>query len=197
MELRVIQCQVGQFNLLGNEKSLSFSIGLFENNQLIKEGELKARLYYSGEPNEIDDFDDAINNLPRIFEKCYQYAGRVISSTDYESEAILFAKLYLQNLSALDAHHLAKHKERTAKKIAELQKEMEWSEILYDISYEVNAVIEKEIAKYRKWRDSSESEMSQFKEETEGYAKCKKRIGEYNDKIAYLESSKVVPVENS
>lgn len=197
MELRVIQCQVGRFNLLGTEKSLSFSIGLFENNQLIKEGDIKARLYYSGEPDEIEDFEDAFDHLPQIFDKCYKYAQRIISSTDYEAEALLFAKLYSLHLTELDSYHLSKHKERVSKKITELQKELGWDTILWDISNEVNATIDNEICKYRKWLGSSEKEMVQYKEDTEGFLKCKKRISEYSNKIAKLESDKIQLVENS
>jgi len=192
MELRVIQCQVGQFNLLGNEKSLSFSIGLFEKNVLIKDGENKARLYYSGDPEEYDDFKDAIDDLENVFEKCYAYANRVFSSTDYVAECILFAKLYNQHYEAIDAWLLAKRKKETEDKIARLQKQLEQDSILPDLSWVVNNAIEKEVTKYSRWLGQDKDELDQLRENSEKYNKLQKRIDDRIKHIDWLKESKIV-----
>ena len=71
--LRVIQNSVGRYNLLSNEESLCFSMGLFDDDKLMSDGETKAKLYYSGDPDEKYGFEDAINNLDFVFEKCFEY----------------------------------------------------------------------------------------------------------------------------
>lgn len=195
MELRLIQCEVGKFNLLGSEKSLSFSMGLYENNTLIKEGDTRARIYYSGEPDEKDDFNNPFDNLEEIFSKCYNYGTRVISSTDYVAECMLFAKLYSQNYEAIDAALVEKHKNRVQEQITRLQKELEWNTIVPDIYYTVNECIDKEIKKYTKWAASSEKDLLELKEESEKYAKIKLDIERYKEKIIQLEANKIVPIE--
>lgn len=195
MELRLIQREVGRFNLLGSEKSLSFSMGLYEDNKIIKEGNRTAKIYYFGEPEEEDYFADPFNDLETIFEKCYEYSNKVISSTDYAGDCLLFAKLYSANYESINAQLLEKHKERTTNKIAKLERELKWDEIVPEITHTVNGCIEKEIKKYRKWIESSEKELSELKEESEKYQKTSLKIQAYRDSVLALERQKLVPDE--
>lgn len=189
MELRVIQCQVGQFNLLGNEKSLTFQMGLFEDGKIVEVDGIKAKLYYSGEPDDEYYFRDAKDNLRDIFERCYKYADKVISSTDYGAQCVLFAKLYSQNYESLSAATVAKRKVEIQKEIDKLQKELQQDTIIPEIWDMANWCIVGEIKKYKKWQESSEKELEQLKEGSEMHIKELQRIEGYRQKISTLESN--------
>jgi len=47
-----MQCSVGRFNLLSNEKNLSFSVGIYENDKLINVDGIDAVLHYFGDPDD-------------------------------------------------------------------------------------------------------------------------------------------------
>lgn len=193
MELKVTQCNVGKYNLLGNEKSLSFYMGIYDNNKLIEVDGIKALLHYSGEPDELSDFEDAINNLESIYEKCLKYADKVISSVDYEAQCLLFIKVYTDNFELINETQKTKERIAIEKGIQKLQKELE---NIYDLPadlYETtNSFIRQKINQYKKWQERHIKELPQIIEGTEKHALVTKKINDYQQKIDEL-TNKIIP----
>lgn len=197
MNLRVIQNEVGKFNWLNqSEKSLSFSMGLYEEGKLIEENGIKARIYYSGEPDDKSFFDDPFDNLEDVFQKCFDYSDRVISSTDYRAECLLFSKLYCSNYEQIDAQLVADKKERIEKKIAELQKELTYNTAIPDLSDISNYVINKKVQTLEKWLAIDQKEQDQVKEGTEKYSDLQKKIDRRKKEIGTLKSHLITSINN-
>ena len=195
MELRVLTNNVGCYNLLNpSQKTFEFSLAIVEDGeyQAIEIDGVRAVLQFSGEPEDKSDFDDPIDNLGSVFTKCFEFADKVWSTRDYRSQCLLFAKLYQENLDSMDAAMLAKHKEKTQNKIDQLQKELGWDAILYDLTYEINSAIQAKISKIKKSVAFKEKELSELKEDSESYGKSKKTLDGYLEEIKKLESQ-IIP----
>jgi hypothetical protein len=199
IELRVTQNSVGNFNWANqNEKSFVFQMGIFKDGQLIEENGIKALIRFSGDPDEAYTFEDPFDNLTEVFELCCKESGKWISSTDYLSQCLLFAKVYSENYEELNATLLQKHKERTEKKIAELQKSLAKSEIIpEDIWYMANSYIETEVSKYEKWILSNQKDLEQLKEDSPKHKELMERIEGYKSKIESLRSKELPIPENN
>lgn len=191
MEIKITQCSTGRFNLLSNEESLSFYMGIYHDGKIVTDGEKKAQLHYSGEVDDVDFFSRALENLEGVFEKCFEYGNRIMSSTDYRGNCLFFAKVYSENYEAIDGALVAAHKEKTQKQIEKLQREMEWNTVVPDISDTINYVIDKEIKTYKRWLDSSVKDLEQTKEGTNNYETISKNIDSYKKKIEMFENSKI------
>lgn len=177
--LKVTQCQVGQFNLLSNENSLSFYMGIIKDGKIIEEDGVRAQLCFSGDPDEYDTFEDAFGNLDYVFEKCWKYANNIISSANYKKQCLLFAKVYRENYEEINNSLLKEHKEKTERKIKELQHELEWNMIVPEEIYSFNSIIKKEIKKHQDWIESNNKKMLDLKEESESYRKLQKQNESY------------------
>lgn len=188
MEIKIIQHQVGQFNFLGNEKSLSFSMAIIKEGKVIEENGVKAMIHYSGEPDEYDDFDNAIENLSDVFEKCYGYSSKVVSSTNYAANCRLFVRIYTENYETLDNNFVAKKKERIEKQIAKLQSELSQNTILPELYEIANYLTQQEIKKYEGWLASEADKMNQLKEGSDLYEKAAVQVRKYSDRIAALQT---------
>lgn len=185
-ELKITQCQVGKFNLCSSEENLSFYLVLLKDGVIYEEDGVKAILYYSGEPEEKNDFENAIENLELVFEKCFQYANSIISSTNYKAQCILFAKTYQENWKQIDTLLLARYKEKVQKEIERFQRELDWNTIVPNIYYAAKGELEKEIQKYKRFRDSENKKLEQLKEDNPKYTKCIEQIESYNKRLIYL-----------
>ena len=185
MQIRVFNNQIGCFNLMNpSQKSFEFSMALLDDTgKTIEVDGVKAIIKYSGEPDDKDYFEDPMNDLGTVFMKCFEYGDRIWSSTDYKAQCLLFAKLYQENLGTMDAEVVRKHKEKTQKKIDELQKELNWNTILPDLTEDINSAIDAKIAKVKKSVAFKEKELSELKEDSESYAKAKKYLDDYNAEI--------------
>lgn len=194
VELRVIQSSVGSFNWANpSEKSFSFTIGLFgADRQLIVENGVKAVLHFSGDPDTENEFDEPLDNLRDVFDKCFKYSKRVWGSTDYEAQCLLFARIYTENYEALDNALVASHKQRVEKKIAELQKQLSWNNIIPEISDVVDECIDTEVKKYNTWIDMNKKELEQLKEDAPKYAELQKKNEGHQSKINSLQSLKTI-----
>lgn len=171
--LKVTQCQVGRFNMLSNEKSLSFYMSIFDDGVKVEENGILAQLYYSGEEDDYELFSDAINNIEEVFSKCYEYAERIISNTDYKAQCHLFYKVYMQNLEEINNSLLAAHKESVEKQIKKLQEQLKVTEIACDISYTADKCIKKRINLLYKWIEQDEKTLSELIPGTETHIKKK------------------------
>jgi hypothetical protein len=191
MELRVFNNQMGSFNILNpSQKSFEFSMGLCEDGiyKAIEVNGVRAVISFSGDEDDKADFEDPIENLGDVFTKCFQYSDKVWSTVNYKEQCLLFAKLYQENVDAMDAVMVEKHKVKTQKKIDELQKELNWNTILYDLADDINGAIQEKINKVKKSVAFKENELSELKEDSESYAKSKKTLDGYIAEIEKLQS---------
>jgi len=198
MNIRVSQCEVGKFNLCGSELSLSFYMSIYDGNTIVVRDGVKAQLHYSGEPDDIQYFEDAVENICDVFERCAKYAGRVWSSTDYFAQCMTFASVYQENFDQITAEYVANRNKDIERKIERLQRELANDSPLDSNLYEIsNDLIRAEIKKYTKWMDGCKIELDQVKEGTEKYANLTKKIEGYQKNIADF-TSKIIPqpVEN-
>lgn len=193
-EIKVRQCSVGKYNLLSNEQSLAFSMGLFEDGKLIEDGDNKALLHYSGDADELEDFKYySEEDIGWIFEKCFKYANSVRSTTDYEGNAMLFYREYSKDFETMAEDMEKAEKEKIKKQIEKLSKKLDSDLKPYDFRDDMADVIQKKIDKYNKWIASEVEKQSQFKKNTEGYRECSERIAKYKEKMDTL---KLKPTTN-
>lgn len=185
MELRINQCTTGRFNLLSNEETFSFYMGIYEDGKLITVGNDKAQIHYSGEKSEAWSYEDCFEQLEDIFPKCFEYACGVYSTTDYKANCLLFAKVYQENYEQLNEQAGVKRNEQIRKSIENLQKKLR-TDALPDISYSIEQSIKKRIASLEKSVKWNESQLADLKEESDKYAEVRKRTDKINSDIAAL-----------
>lgn len=198
MNIRVTQCEVGKFNLCSSESSFSFYMSIYDGNSVVVRDGVKAQLHYSGEPDDIGYFDNPIENLPDVLERCIKYAGRVWSSTDYFAQCIVFARVYQEHFEEITAAYVEKRDRALSMEIERMQKEMADKSPLSPYVYETaNECLQDEIGKQQKWMDQSKAELEQIKEGTEKYAEASKKIENYQKKIEKL-TAQIIPqtIEN-
>lgn len=189
--IKVTQCDIGQYNLLSNEKSLSFYMSIFnkEDNTVYEENDIKAQLHYSGEPYEVDIFRDAINNIEEVFTMCFKYAKNVMSSIDYKAQCLLFYKVYQANFENIESNMRNERDKRIKKQIERLQKELTY-DILYDLQYCYNNIIDNEISLLKKYIESINKQNMELKEDSHTFAKNIERIRNYQAKIEDYENKR-------
>lgn len=188
MKLRVFQNHVGRYNILNpSEKSFEFSMGIVNNENKIVEIEgIKARLSYSNsniEDSDIDYFKDPIENLDTIFNLCFKYSFKVLSTVNYKAETFTFIKVYNTHFREMDQDLLENHKVKTQQKIDQLQKELQKDSILYDINYDVDWLVKEQIKEEEKSLLYYKNKLSELKEDSESYLKYKENINKLEEKI--------------
>lgn len=187
MELRIRQNQVGQFNLCSNEKTLSFSMGIYENGKPVEKDGLHAVLHYSGEPEEQEDFKDAIGNIDFVFPKCYEYSQRVWGSTNYRGNCVFFLKTYIENYEVLNDTYVKEKRKAIEEEIERLQKKLKYLSGLQEATDFAEPPIKKELAKYKKWLASETEARNQTVEGTPLWDDKNKRCLIYEETIQKLE----------
>ena len=193
MKIRVIQNYRGRFNLLSNEETLSFSVGIFdEENKIVEVDGVKAKLQYNGDR---EPFDSPLDDMPNVFNECFDYAKSVISSTPYEEQCFVFANIYQENFEELNKKVEAEKQLEIEAEIERLQKRLKYLTGLDDISWEVNEKIKKKVEMYTKWRDSAQKELEQIKENTDKHKEILDKVESYNKKIEFYNNLKVAEYE--
>lgn len=192
-EIRVIQNSVERYNWLGNEETLRFSIGLYEDGKVVEENGVRAILYYSGEVDEKYDFDNYIEDMDigDIFNKCYQYANSVWSSTDYKAQCLLFAKIYQECHREILKNWIEQKDEKAKEEIERLRKDIGNYPRYFDKEYFTDAfanTIGEEIAKYERLANLQKQKLNEYKEGTKSFEKANKKIQEYQEKIENLKN---------
>jgi len=186
--IKVTQNHVGRYSLGSNEETLSFYMGIYEDNKIMELDGDKAILHYSGDPDEVEYFEEAIENIEGVFQKCFDYAERVWSTTDYKSQCIAFAKLYTMHLSEIEQNMLMLRKARIEKEIAKLTAQLNETELLYDISDAYNDCVTKRIRLHQKWLDEEKKKLSELKDNAPSRASVVTKIEKYDRDIKYYES---------
>lgn len=196
MEIRLMQREVGRFNLLGNERTLSFSMGIYDDGKIAEIDGVKAILYYSGEPEDISQFEEVFDDLNEIFEKCYLYGSKVWSSTDYRAQCLAFSTLYNKHYLELDKKLVDKRKADIQRKIDELTKQLQYNTAIPDtLYYTNNQCLNKDILLYQKWVNESMAELDQVKEGTEKAASLADKITKYQARLDYFKSNLLTEIE--
>lgn len=181
------QCSTGRYNMLSNEESLSVYVVLKDEEGNVAEVDgVKAVLYYSGEASEEDEFRSAFpENLDFIFSKAFSYGSRVISSTDYRKQCLVFMKLYTENFETIAKQYEAEKKESIEREIASLERELE-SIHLPNCSAEFQEPLDEEATRYERWASEEEKAAADIKEGTELWNKAQEKITRYRDKAKKL-----------
>ena len=183
--LKVSQCSTGKYNMLSNEESLSFYMGILEDGEIIKEGENKASIHYSGDADELYYFERAVddNDIQFLFDKCFSYSNRVWGTNDYGGNCLLFAKIYSENFDEISENKAKVERERIENKIKRLQEGLNCSLGIDDYRDEIKNRIEEEINKYNGWIEDNEKEISQYKEGADKIKELRERIDKYKREL--------------
>src|SRR5690606_13624944 len=134
--IKILQNEVGHFNLIGNEKTHSFAMCIQEDNKIIQDEKgNKAIAYFSANEDEIDDdivnyekFENLSSNFDEILNRCADYCFRVISTHNYKENFILFMDTYKNYYKEIDDSLLDEFQEATQAKIRKLHADLEWTE---------------------------------------------------------------------
>jgi hypothetical protein len=186
-EIKVTQSYVGHFNAINtSEKTFSFYMGIYEDNQVLEENGIKAILHYSGDPDDQDNFEDPIDNIEQVFDLCFKYSNKVWSSTDYKAQCLLFGKLYIQYFEELDNNLVEKRKIKLQKELEEIQKKLSYSTVLNDLTWQFNNTLNKQIKEDQKMVDYYIKEQLQLKEDSEKYLKNQEYMLNYQNKVLKL-----------
>jgi len=194
-KIRITQCNVGRYNLFSSEESLSFYMSVYtEDNKVYEENGIKAQLHYSGEPDELYIFEEALDNLGEVFQKCFNYSTKVWSSIDYKAQCLLFAKTYHEYFDVLEFNMKLERDKNILEEIERLQKQLSYG-MLNDISYEVEQSINKLIKSKQDSINYLVKQNSELKEDSDSYIKNQERINKYNLEIEDLKTNLIY--ENS
>ena len=184
MKLKVIQSQVGRFDLGDNTESYVFKSGIVddEGNVVTKDG-TKALLVYRGEPNEKYDFEDSMDELDWVFEKCWEYAnGFIYSSDNYKEQCIAFWEVYMDNHDQIDYNYASDRKANIQKQIERLQDELKKIEALPELDWAGYHAFHKEQTRNERFYIKSEEVLKQLVKDSEMY-KDEKKILEYYQEL--------------
>lgn len=187
-KLRITQLSTGKYNLLSSEETLSFYAVIEEDGKTIEKDGNKAIIQYSGDKEELDEFENAVEDMDFtfLFSKCFSYSKRVWGSTDYKGNALLFASEYIKNFEELSENYANKEKEKLQQQIKRLQEKLDNSNDLYDNREDIKNEIQKDIDRYKKWIEQNEKEMAEFKEGSEKITELKKKNEQYSLEIEKL-----------
>ena len=188
MKLKLLQNSVGIYNLFGSEKSISFSLALVDDdNKVIEEDGHNAILRYGGEVDEDikQHLDDWKYSLEEVFNICYKYSSRVSSSTNYEAQCLLFAKLYNENYDYINDQMEQIERGLLQKQLEEIQEKLSKPTryVIPDLSHQTNYNFNQDITKYEKWLQNEQEKLKDFKEDSDSYKDSLAKIEKYQTKI--------------
>lgn len=188
--LRVTQCSVARYNLMGNEEKLSFYASIREDDKVIKNGEISAVIHFYGDPEELHDFEYAVdsNDYLFLFEKCFSYANRTWSNTDHRANCLFFLENYNKYFEEISKNMVSKDVERIEKEIKRLEADLENRKLgMSDDREFMNSIVQKEIAKYTKWIDQKKEERNEYREGSVKLEEVDKTIALYENEIERLQ----------
>ena len=189
MKLKISQNSTGRFNLLGNEISRSFSMGIFDDDGEIliaEDGKTKASLHWSGDPDDDPWLFEDLENVPDIIQRCWEYCSSIISSTNYKGNLIFFGKMYQENFDELSETYQKDKITKLEKQLAEAKESG-----LNDASWQINNCLDTRINQLTKWSRSQNDSLKDLKKNTETYKFALGRIDKYQSEIDGLDESRV------
>lgn len=133
--IRVKQNEIGRFYTLNSDLQLVFSIGVYEDDEIIKTNGYKCILHIEAEGEDILSLRDTLEeklvngDIDYLVERAFKYLDEVISSRDYESELLAFIKGYYGNYYEIQENLLNEKKEEIRRQIEELKRQLEYFEV--------------------------------------------------------------------
>lgn len=164
-------------------------MSIYKDNKIVEENGIKATLHYYGDPDEYEEFRELIDNweIGELFKKCYVNADTFYSTTNYKEQCIVFAKVYQDNWEELDRQVLENRNKKLKKQLEEIQRRLEDTYVLPDISYDVESPIKEEIKTRQQFVDSYNKQLKDYKEGSTSYDKCVENIERHQKQIDYLQ----------
>lgn len=182
MKLKVLQNSIGRFDLLSREESTSYTLAIVdEKDDVVVHKNSKCILHYNGVEYSPSEFKE-LDNLSWIFETCWKYANRIISSTDYKAQCIAFQKVLMDNFAAIQDNTISEEKKKIQRKIEHLQRKAETLHI-EDIRDEAHHIYSEELEKYRSFKAHAYNKMYDCKEGTPTYEEEKKDFLRYSEAV--------------
>ncbi len=185
MKIKIIQNSVGRFYFGSTEESLSFSIGIFEDNKVVEIDGVKCIASYSTseDPDYVQiDFEREFENgdIDDIIYKCLKMSFNKISTRNYLSECYAFIEMYSKNREHLYEQYKKDKIEQIEKQIIELQTQKETVEgrIVFDTLYETEDLLE---SKSNSCNKSIDYNITQRED-------CKKNSKMYNEYQSHIDS---------
>lgn len=197
MKLKIIQNSRAINTWIGRsrEESTSYTLAIVdEAGEIVAQNGIDCLLHYNGAEHNPSDFQE-LDNLSWIFETCWEYAERIISSTDYKAHCIAFQQVLMDNFAAIEENTIAEQKEILQRKIERIQKDMENLSI-EDIRDEAHHIYSEELEKYKSFKTDAYNKMHDCKEGTPTYEEERKdflrysgRVYKYKELLAKIEDS--------
>lgn len=186
MRIKLIQRAVGRYDWASNDDILTFKLGIYDSEGIVTRGGEKAILEYRGEPGDLEYFQDPINEIDEVFEKCWEYAGRVFGSTNYRLQCITFFEVYSENFKEINSSFVTEEEKALRSKIEALQKKLDKVKGLSDLSWGAYHSFKKSLDQYERWEKESGKRLSQlvdgsrlYYKELEKYNRYRKLANEY------------------
>lgn len=189
MKLRELQNQIGRYNIFNpGEETFEFTLAILDdNNKVVEENGVKARLQFSGSPEYAAEFMSPLDNLSNIFKICYKYARQAFGSIDYKAQCLLFSKLFKENFEELNATLVEKRNANILKQIEELQTLLKSTEALEPITDSINSLIKEDINFLQKKITLYEMQLADLKEGTPLFLKKKEALIKCMNNQEYLQ----------
>lgn len=182
-EVKILQNQIGQFNLMNDEKSLSFIVGIVENGETVKRNGFHCVLTLEEHPEERQYYTDLFSEkrLPEMIEIAWKRADRLISTQNYKAETVAFASCLLENYDEISQEQKKNNQSSVINEIERLEKRLEFLKTREICGFEFDKndlqkllnipliQIEQKIAKQQQYVD-------EFKEGTEGRERAEKYL---------------------
>jgi hypothetical protein len=182
MELRVIENKITDSE--SEYPKLTFQMGLFansENEYPIMINNVQAKIRFTGNYFNTDQFKTPFSNLSDVFKLCYDYTSRVES---FRKESLLFSKLFIDNYQ--DIYY--NHKENIRNKIAELEKQLDLDYIVPDLKEIIEEDLMEKINEIQSEIDRKCNRLDEYKETSKSYLNLKDIIDKEKDKLYHLKT---------
>lgn len=180
MRIEICQNQVGKFNFFSNEESLKFYMRIKQDDgEIVKDGDNWAELHYSGDEFDLqDEFSQCFENgkIGYIFNKCFEYANNVCSTTDYKARALYFWKVYQENKDDIQKQFVKRKKKSLQEQIDRAKQKLKNLDEFFFDDNGFDNYLQERLTQLEKWIKSDEEELSQIKEGTDKYAEKQKEI---------------------
>uniref|UniRef100_A0A6M3IX35 Uncharacterized protein n=1 Tax=viral metagenome TaxID=1070528 RepID=A0A6M3IX35_9ZZZZ len=192
--IKLLNNDIGQYNLLSSEESLIFSVCLQSEGEIIEENGNKAILYFSDKPEKKTDFDYLwkVKDIGEIFRECINYSQKVWSSTNYKKQCLLFAKIFNANHKEILDEWKKQNDQELKTQIEKLTAQIgtcpKYFQDLQGFINIYNEYLETEMEKYENFLKQEQNAQNEFKPESKGYALSADKIQKYEKVISELKT---------
>lgn len=199
MYIRILNSNVGRYNLLSNEQTFNFSIAIVHNTarEIVEVDGIKAILHFEGDAETQGEFANPLDILPDVFEKCFNYSTRIWSSVPYTEQCLAFAQVYKENFELIEENMLREKNERITKDIERLTRELSKRSLLDEPVDVFNWPLAKYLQTVEKSIKRCQDDMAQYKEESKGYADSLKTLEKAQIKLEKINNAIIKNDDNT